>query len=1185
MTLKCHKPSLFTVVILFITKFLVCAQVQPPAYKMGSQVNYVRTWTATAPEQDPNKLVARPLKDVTQSTQYLDGLGRPVQTVIQGGSLVTGNSPTDLSNITEYDAFGREVHNWMPFASTEANGSFKTDPFTLQHDFMQGQYGEQGESYFYGQTDFEASPINRPIKKYAAGNSWVGSRRGIAQGYWANSEIDSVVIWKVNDILTPGLFGSYNNMGFYTSGQLHKDVITDEDGRQVIEFKDKEDRLILRKVQFGASIDNGTGCGYNGWINTYNIYDDIGNLRCVVQPSGVAQLARNNWDMTDTTILKEQCFRYEYDQRSRMITKQDPGTQPVYMVYDARDRQVMKQDGNMRLAGNWLVTAYDDLNRAVQTGMLPDGTTFGTHLKNSFGSILYPASVGDPLTQTHYDDYNGLPNGLSSNYNNVWNGNFAGTNNNNWPYPQMPSQNTNVTTKGLVTWSQVKVLDRPTVLSTVNIYDDFGRQVQSQSQSQNISNGLDVATTQYSWSGEPLVEVRKMDKVTQATVTVSNRSYDDLGRLVQTRKKLSNSLVNNNAMSDFTSISIKQYDALGQLAEKQLGKQRNMDGSQTSMMLDKQDFEYNIRGWLLGMNRDYVHDLSTATDAGSGESFTTPIMLGPGNYFGFDLGYDKNGILDAYSHQYNGNISGTIWKSAHDGQVRKYDFGYDAVKRLANADFNQYTGNGFNKTANIDFSASNLCYDVNGNILGMKQMGVVGNLSLPIDQLKYTYASGSNRLQQVIDTANNNASTLSDFKYEEAGKTAVDYGYDANVNIISDANKRISSISYNYLNLPQLITLDGNRTIAYSYDALGNKLQKTITEGNRTTITDYIGDAVFQNDTLLFISMEEGRIRPNAVSNGFVFDYFLKDQLGNTRMSITDDPTMDSQILDATSYYPFGLAMSGISCDSKNASENTYKYNGKDLQHHEFCDSSGLELYDYGARTQDPQLGRMWQQDPMASSYQRLTPYNYVANNPVNGIDPDGRDVIFLNASTGAHGTGHASVIIGNATDGWFYYSLNGTESQSLYGDSFKPDIGTSMGNEKNIRNLITKANTINPFQLHDYDRFVMIKTTSEEDRAMKVKAAEAASVQKYIVIGQSCLNVAKAAYNTLVDDRVGYVHDYVDLGTRNDPIPDTWFLGLPNTFNNLNSFMNFLGVGNGNIFVSPPKPQPVIVVGSTLHQ
>src|ERR1700761_2903228 len=89
-----------------------------------------------------------------------------------------------------------------------------------------------------------------------------------------------------------------------------------------------------------------------------------------------------------------------------------------------------------------------------------------------------------------------------------------------------------------------------------------------------------------------------------------------------------------------------------------------------------------------------------------------------------------------------------------------------------------------------------------------------------------------------------------------------------------DKNKSISSILYNYLNLPQLITVDSKGTIQYLYDATGNKLQKIVTDtksGNNTTTT-YIGSFVYEQvldnkgnggtPQLQFFGQEEGRIRP-----------------------------------------------------------------------------------------------------------------------------------------------------------------------------------------------------------------------------------------------------------------------------------------------------------------------------------
>ena len=82
---------------------------------------------------------------------------------------------------------------------------------------------------------------------------------------------------------------------------------------------------------------------------------------------------------------------------------------------------------------------------------------------------------------------------------------------------------------------------------------------------------------------------------------------------------------------------------------------------------------------------------------------------------------------------------------------------------------------------------------------------------------------------------------------------------------------------------------------------------------------------------------------------------------------------------------PFG----GLMAESTDSEEQQFKYNGK-----EFNPMSGINLYDYGARFYDPAIGRFTTQDPLAEKYGSTSPYVYCANNPINKIDPDGREVI-----------------------------------------------------------------------------------------------------------------------------------------------------------------------------------------------
>src|SRR6202000_1041445 len=137
------------------------------------------------------------------------------------------------------------------------------------------------------------------------------------------------------------------------------------------------------------------------------------------------------------------------------------------------------------------------------------------------------------------------------------------------------------------------------------------------------------------------------------------------------------------------------------------------------------------------------------------------------------------------------------------------------------ADFNQY-GSAWDKTSGIDFSTTmgdgsspSSAYDPNGNILAMKQMGILqpgAGRSQAIDSLSYNYYANSNQLRNVINAANNAATTLGDFRTDSlspyfANKTslAVDYHYDVNGNLTRDLNKDIGTqttdgIVYNHLN-------------------------------------------------------------------------------------------------------------------------------------------------------------------------------------------------------------------------------------------------------------------------------------------------------------------------------------------------------------------------------------------------
>ena len=257
------------------------------------------------------------------------------------------------------------------------------------------------------------------------------------------------------------------------------------------------------------------------------------------------------------------------------------------------------------------------------------------------------------------------------------------------------------------TGSRTKVIGTTQFLYIVPFYDDHGRLIGTQNT--NYTSGLDQEWTQYDFFGKPLRKLifhKKNGVNPMAHLLATKYAYDAIGRQTSTRR-IMDGLEQR--------IDTMMYDELGQLRAKYLGN------NQDSLVYD-----YNIRGWMTGINKKYL--TGTAT-----------------NYFGMELGYDNSasGITNYSAPQFNGNIAGTVWKSAGDGVSRKYDISYDNADRLTGAGFTQYNGSSFAPSSTIDFSVPTITYDANGNILSMVQKGFKLGASGPIDRLRYKAKSAA----------------------------------------------------------------------------------------------------------------------------------------------------------------------------------------------------------------------------------------------------------------------------------------------------------------------------------------------------------------------------------------------------------------------------------------------------------
>jgi RHS repeat-associated protein len=103
-----------------------------------------------------------------------------------------------------------------------------------------------------------------------------------------------------------------------------------------------------------------------------------------------------------------------------------------------------------------------------------------------------------------------------------------------------------------------------------------------------------------------------------------------------------------------------------------------------------------------------------------------------------------------------------------------------------------------------------------------------------------------------------------------------------------------------------------------------------------------------------------------------------------------DDVTMTytpSAIIASNDYYPFGLTYNSYT--RENGVRQDYQYNGKEMQ-----DELNLGWLDYGARMYMNDIGRWGVVDMHSDKFTGLSPYSYVADNPVKLVDPDGKDIM-----------------------------------------------------------------------------------------------------------------------------------------------------------------------------------------------
>ena len=621
--------------------------------------------------------------------------------------------------------------------------------------------------------------------------------------------------------------------------------------------------------------------------------------------------------------------------RTVLVRQLEGSTQhDTYYVYDSRDNLCFVLQPEYQTVHDLEKYAfqykYDGYGRCTEKTIPGAGTTRYDY--DAADRVIFSQdgnqNAQNRWTYYEYDNLNRLTeqgecNGKDKNTKTVWMKNYydnydfrsqAGFNNSNFP-----ADNTGYG-KGYLTGSEITVLGTSTRLYTAYYYDVKG-QVTKTVQS-NLLNGYEVTTTSYTFTGQPQTVPHTHSASGKSSVTeVYTYTYDYEDRLTQVQHKLGSAQV---------TLAAYTYDNLGRM------QTRKLHGSTTNQLT----YSYNVRDWLTGIT---------------------------GTKFNQNLYYNTGSGTACY----NGNISSMIWKAGNETTQRGYKFAYDGLNRLTSATYGE--GTGISSNANR-FTEKVTSYDKNGNIKGLQRYGQTSASAYGlIDNLTYTL--DGNRPTRVDDAVSASAYN-NGFEFKDGTKTANEYAYDANGNLIKDSNRNISTIEYNCLNLPNKVTFTDGSTIEYVYATDGTKLRTVHTIGGTTTTTDYCGNVIYENGVRKYLLTDEGYV--TLAENKY--HYYLKDHQGNNRVVVDQNGT----VKETNHYYPFG----GLFASS--SSIQSYKYNGK-----EYDDTKGVNWYDYGARMYDPALGRFTTQDRFAEKYPAMSLYQYGANNPICNIDVNG-DSLFV---------------------------------------------------------------------------------------------------------------------------------------------------------------------------------------------
>jgi RHS repeat-associated protein len=535
------------------------------------------------------------------------------------------------------------------------------------------------------------------------------------------------------------------------------------------------------------------------------------------------------------------------------------------------------------------------------------------------------------------------------------------------------------------------------------------------------------------------------------------------------------------------------------------GRQRPSDKSKITLPLAI--YEYDAHGRRSKLTRDngvvtnYTYDLASQVLAID------------------HLGKDNKPL--AFAHYEYDNRGRRTNMTREDNQTDRYR--YDATSQLTGVDYGIPTGSVPTGSAGILPA-------------GSRSMGVPPMMSAKSSRIEtFTYDPLGNRIEHTDATLGqppmieyyetNNLNQYTRITQLPPAAHSSQQTYDANGNLADDGTQHYKYDAQNRLVEVESISVKAefaydaqNRCISRRYYARDHDNGGWILNGADSLILIYdlywnllvdrnVADVAVSSyihgnrvDEILMVHWDSQTCYPLADAVGSIKS--ISDQNGRTAGNYRFDV--------------FGMP--------ENSSNYRFLYSGREW-------IAPFGIYEHRNRYASPSIGKWLSNDPIRFDGKDFNITRYLSNDGINLIDPSGLNVIALNAPGAVGGLGHEAVLIGNAFDGYTYYSFgsgSGVSGSSTATDNLDVHSINNVGSLGDAIQQVNAMRAADNLALFDSNNVIEVFSTAAEDAVGKAEAMTY-DVKSYNFLTNNCLDMVIAVFRIM------------NFEVTNGMIPNSW--------------------------------------------